>query len=480
MQSAVQEPTVAPDEINVSCRVPLLVMFLSAAVWLVVGSGFALVASIKFHQPSFLAGSAWLTYGRIYPAYLNAFLYGFCLQAGVGVGLWLFARLGRTLLAQPWLVLLGASVWNLGVTVGVLGILAGDSTGFVTLEMPGYAALLLFVGYLLLGISGILTCHQRRQLSLFVSQWFLLAAFFWFPWIYSTANLLLLQFPVRGVAQAVIAWWYADNFLVVWLALVGLAVAFYFVPKLINRELDNHYLALFTFWTLILFASWAGVPQTAPVPAWIPTISAITAALTILPLLAVLLNFHKTLEHNYSKITQIPILLFVTFGICAFFVAGLMRIFSRFVDFSHQLEFSWFEPARAYLNFYGFFAMVVFGAIYYILPRVAGLDFPSPRLVRAHFWIAGAGVLLLVVPFAVGGILQAAQAQNPNIAYLEIAKSSVHFLRISTVGDLLLLVGHLFFFGNSVGLAIRLYRVQAVAAYSKATADLFNPAEVKP
>ncbi|MGH9614285.1 MAG: cbb3-type cytochrome c oxidase subunit I, partial [Bryobacteraceae bacterium] len=283
-------PNAAPDAINSSCRGPLLMLFISAAVWLVVGSAFGLIASLKFHLPSLLADHAWLSYGRVRPAYLNCVLYGFCVQAGLGATLWLFARLGRAPLAQSWLVFLGGAAWNLGVTLGIGGILLGDSTGFDTLEMPSYAALLAFIGYLLIGISATVTLHQRQERSLFVSQWFLLAALFWFPWIYSTADLLLVQFPVRGVTQAVIAWWYANNLQTVWMGLAGLAAGFYLIPKLINRELHNYYLALFTFWTLVLFSSWAGIPETAPVPAWLPTASTAATALTILPILAVALN----------------------------------------------------------------------------------------------------------------------------------------------------------------------------------------------
>src|SRR5437868_12640874 len=83
-------------EIDSSCRLPLFVMFVSAAVWLVIGSAFALISTIKFHDPNFLADCAWLSYGHTRPAYLNSALYGFCLQAGLGVALWIIARLGRT------------------------------------------------------------------------------------------------------------------------------------------------------------------------------------------------------------------------------------------------------------------------------------------------------------------------------------------------------------------------------------------------
>src|SRR5690242_2923159 len=105
-------PAIPTVDIDLSCRLPLLVLFLSAAVWALASAAFALIASIKFHSPGFLADSAWLTYGRVWPAATNALLYGFCLQAGLGVGLWLLARLGRTLLVAPVLITVGAALWN--------------------------------------------------------------------------------------------------------------------------------------------------------------------------------------------------------------------------------------------------------------------------------------------------------------------------------------------------------------------------------
>src|SRR5436309_15180845 len=93
-------PFLSFREINDSCRMPLLTMFVSAAVWLVISSVFGLIASLKFHSPNFLADCAWLTYGRVRPACTNALIYGFCVQAGLGVALWMFAWLGRARLAR--------------------------------------------------------------------------------------------------------------------------------------------------------------------------------------------------------------------------------------------------------------------------------------------------------------------------------------------------------------------------------------------
>jgi cytochrome c oxidase cbb3-type subunit 1 len=470
---------IAPAEIDASCRLPLVVLFLGAAVWLVIGSAFALIASLRFHAPDFLADSAWLTYGRVRPAGLNCMLYGFCLPAGLGVALWLLARLGRTRLALPGLVTAGALCWNLGVAAGVGGILSGGSTGFENLEMPSYAARLVFLGYLMIVVWAVLTFHQRRERPLFVSQWFLFAALFWFPWIYSTADLLLLTFRVRGMAQAVIAWWYSDNLLVVWLGLVGLAAVFYFVPKLTGRELHSRYLALLTFWMLILFGSWGGIPESAPVPAWMPVSSAVARGLGVIGIVAVALNVHGTLGGKCSRLLTHPSLRFVGFGGIAFIVAGLMSAATALSEVSHITDFTWFTVARGLLNSYGFFTMVMFGAVYYIVPQILGLEFPSPKLVRAHFWTAAVGVLLFVVPLATGGIIQGLKLQHPNIPFTDIAQGTLPFLRASTMGDLLLALGHLMFLGNLAGLVIRFYRARAVSAWVAATAEI-KPAEARP
>ncbi len=472
-------PGFDPAVTDASCRVPVTLMFVSAAVWLLVGSVFALLSSIKFHSPEFLAGPAWLTYGRVRPAFLNSWLYGFAVQAGLGVTLWFFSRLGRIALQAGGIALAGAVFWNLGVTAGVAGILGGDSTGFQLLDMPLYAAILVFSGYFLIGISAALTLRARRERGLFVTQWFLFAALFWFPWIYSTAYTLLVIFPVRGVTQAVLGWWYSENLLVVWLGLVGLGSVFYLVPKLGGRDLHSHYLALLAFWALVLFASWGGIPGTAPVPAWMPAISTVATVLVLPGIVAVPLNVYRSLGRVALRVSGSPALSFVLVGVAAFVLAGLMQICRALADPTGLLGLSWFVAGRELLQLYGFFALVMFGAIYFILPRLTGAEFISPKLVQLHFWLALAGTVVGFLPLVIGGVIQTLELENWRVPFMQIQNSMLMFLRVSTIGDLLLLAGHVVFAVNLARLAVRYYRARAAAAYSVATEDLFRIAEAK-
>ncbi len=471
-------PASGASATDLSCRLPGLALFLAAALWLLFGSVLALLASIKFHTPNFLADPAWLTYGRIRPAAGGAFLYGFGMQAGLAMTLWMMARLGRTALAWPGLVMAGAFFWNLGVAAGVGGILSGDSTGFPALEFPSYAAGLIFIGYVLMAASGVLAFRQRREREVYVSQWFLLTALFWFPWIYSTAQMLVVLGPARGVLQPLIAWWYSANLLTVWFGLVGLAGLFYFVPQAAGGELHSRYLAIFSFWTLTLFGSWAVAPALAPLPAWITVWSRVATVLLVLPLLTVMLNLHGTLRGRCSLLRQTVAQPFFQAAIPGFAVALALRILGVLFDAGGLLHLTWFAPAVAQCWLYLFFAMAMFGAAYTILPRLAGRDFPFPALVRAHFWLALLGGALIVAPWAAGGWLEAARESDPAIPFLAVVKSTLMFLRISTIGELLLALGHLVFLVNLGSLVARLCKGLAMTALAEATAET-RPAEVR-
>src|SRR5215469_8778974 len=280
--------------VDASCRVPLLALFGGAALWLVLGLALELIASLTFHKPDMFASCEYLTYGRVLPAANDAIVYGFCIPAALGVVLWIFARLSESELLLPLVPIMAANLWHLGVLIGLVGILIGDSTGFAWLEFPRPAAVLIFLAYVLIAISAFATFGARRERTLHPAHWFLLAGLFWFPWIYSTANLFLLGFQVRGVTQAIIGWWFSNNLLFVWTSLIGLGVAFYLLTKISGRGLQGGYYKVFAIWTFLMFAPWLGMPQTAPIPAWLPALSFFASVMMLFPLLAFAIVYYKT------------------------------------------------------------------------------------------------------------------------------------------------------------------------------------------
>jgi cytochrome c oxidase cbb3-type subunit 1 len=467
--------TTSTSRIDASCRLPLFTLFGGAAAWLALSSLFSLIASLKFHSPAMLADYAWLSYGRAYPAWSHLLVYGFCIPAGLGVGLWLLARLGRVELAQPWLIAVGAKLWHVGVLVGLVAILAGETSGYEWFELPRYAAVILFLAFVLITVWALVTHSRRTEESLYPSQWFVLAALFWFPWIFS---ILLLQFfPVRGVVQGAVNWWYVGNLLNVWLTLAGLASTFYLLPKLTGRPLQSHYLALFAFWTLILFGTWTGIPNHAALPAWMPTLSSGASVMMIIPILAIATSVILT-SHGTKVACSGGPLCFTKFGVWSLMLATVLLALSASPVTARITDYTWFGHGQTTLRIYGFFAVTMFGAIYYILPHLVGANRVCQRGMKIHFWLAIPGTLIFALPLLVGGILQGLKLVDPNVAFLAAAKTAMMTFRLSTLGETMLLLGNFLFVLNLGAAIVSYYRVICKTVYDDATAQL-QPAEVK-
>src|ERR1700677_4503100 len=113
--------------IDASARGPVLFFFGNAILWLMLASVLGFISSVQLHSPGFLADIPFLTYGRIWPAYMNTLIYGWASLSGMGVTIWLLARLCRVRIKLPGVLMAGAIFWQIGLTGGIICILAGQN-----------------------------------------------------------------------------------------------------------------------------------------------------------------------------------------------------------------------------------------------------------------------------------------------------------------------------------------------------------------
>src|ERR1035437_8675191 len=161
---------VCTAKIDASCRMPLLALFGGASVWLVVGLLLALLASLTFHAPEMFARCPFATYGHLAPAANDLLVYGFAIPAGLGVMLWIFARLSQAELVLPLVPVVAAIFWHLGVFIGLASILCGGSSGFTWLEFPRAAARRWVVVFVLIAFSAVPTFGQQKKRDLYPSH----------------------------------------------------------------------------------------------------------------------------------------------------------------------------------------------------------------------------------------------------------------------------------------------------------------------
>lgn len=462
-------------DIDQSTRGPVVFFVGTAIFWLIISTLLGLLASVKLFWPDFLGQTAFLTYGRVQAAFTTTFLYGWASSAAFAVGLWLMARLAQNRLVYGTFLKVAGAFWNLGVAISFLGILAGKSTGYTALELPGFGAPVLFISYALIGSWAVVTFHGRRSRTVYASQWFLLGAFFWFPWIFSVAQGMLIWAPVRGTVQSIVAAWYGSNFFVLWLAPIALAAIYYFLPKVFGRPIRYYYLTSIAFWCYALLAPWIGVSHltSGPVPAWVSTAGIVALAMLLIPVAIISINIHGTSSargENQGTTT----LAFIRVASIVFTVLFVVASMLSFRNFQEVIQFTYVNSALWMLGVYAFFSMTVFGAAYFFLPRVLNREWRYPSRIGIHFWCSLVGILAIVIALGIAGWTQGVKINNPEISFVEITRATFPWLAMVSLGWVLLLIGHLAFAWNVATLALS----RSVSPESERIL-LSNPPEMK-
>lgn len=434
-------------DVDRSTRRPVLLLFASAVFWLLSGSLMALVASFKLHSPGLLDSVEFLTFGRIRPAHLNAMTYGWASMAGLGATLWLQARLSRVRLpAEPLTIGLGV-IWNLVVAIGTLQILRGEHTSIEWLEFPRWTSYWLAGAFVIVGMLSAAMFKARKVRHVYVSQWYLFGAVFWFPVLYFVAVQVVHGPLARGVGLGTANWWYAHNVLGLWLTPIGLASIYYLIPKVIGRPIHSYYLSLLGFWTLAIFYNWAGSHHLVggPLPAWVVTVGIVASMMMFVPVIAVGINHHMTMVGHFGKLRYSPTLRFIVFGGVSYTLVSVQGSLTALRTLNQTTHFTHYTIAHAHLGVYAFFTMTMFGVMYYAVPRLTGKEWASARLIRVHFWTTALGITLYWVGLSAGGVLQGLWLNDAAVPFLEIVARLKPYLVSRSVAGLLLTAGHLTF-----------------------------------
>ena len=89
--------------------------------------------------------------------------------------------------------------------------------------------------------------------------------------------------------------------------------------------------------------------------------------------------------------------------------------------------------------------MMMFGAMYYIVPRLVGWEWPSVAMIRWHFWLVAIGVLLMAGSLTIGGLLQGLAQYDPTVSFRSSVEYATPFRVVRGISGFLLLAGHIVF-----------------------------------
>ena len=435
-----------------SSRVPFLAFLYGAMGWLVIGSIAGLIASLKLHFPDWLVEQPELTFGRVRTLHLNAVAYGWSAMAALALALWLFPRLLRAPLVGARFAVAGAAFWHMGLFLGLTAIVLGWNGGMEWLEIPKPFTPLLVLGGALVGIPLVMTLLRRQVDHLYVSVWYLSAAVIWFPILYLIANLPGVHF---GVQAALVNWWYGHNVLGYFVTPVAVGTAYYLIPKVLGTPIASYNLSLVGSWALALFYGQAGVHHLVggPLPTWVVTVGVVASIMMAVPVIAFSVNHGLTMKNHWRALKNSPTLRFAVVGAVGYVGSSIEGCFEALRSVSTVMHFTHATVAHAHFGLYTFFSFVMFAGIYFALPRVLEREWPYPRLIVWHFWLAFVGMLIYVIGLSIGGVLQGMAMIDEKRPFTESMLLTIPYLQARSIGGGMMVLSHLIFVAHAVMLA---------------------------
>jgi cytochrome c oxidase cbb3-type subunit 1 len=406
--------------IDASVRVPVMVCFLSAVHWLVVGTVLLVYASSLAHPQDALPILSWFvdlsnncgffTYGRVWPAAIDSLVYGWASISGLGLAIWILARTSRTVVRSPGALLTGIIFWNIGLGLGLTGIFLGDGTGVELLEFPACASVTMWLAYTVFAVWAVITYMHRPEGRNRPAQAWILVALFAFPWLFGAGTILLGSGPLpgTGVVQELIGAWYIHGIYTLWLAPLGLGILYYLIPKVSGLTIRFSSKTNLAFWTWLFIAPWTAVHDLVggPFPAETVTVGLALSGLLFIPVALIGLNLVPASLAGEEKYHGGIVLPFLTLSAIFFVVAGASEQLLSIRTANELLRFTMFRECNQLLWIYGFFSFAVFGAMYYAIPRLLNFGWRSGLLIRAHYFASLYGILLVIVMLGFGGVSQ--------------------------------------------------------------------------
>ena len=418
-----------------AAKIPLLLLSVFGAGWFVASAFLFFLSAMKMHGPNLGAAFPFLSYGRLQPAAMNAFLYGFLSQAGAALGIWILARTGRTKVALPAVLAFGGVLWNGTVLVGTVGILAGYNTGLPWLEMPAGAQAMLFVASIVISVCGLLTIASRSERTLYPAAWFIIGALLTLPWMLGTASWTLLGQTVRGAVQLSVNGWFINSMTWLWFGFLGLGALFYIIPKTSKTDLHSRSSASFAFWTLAILAGWGGVHSGAPLPRWIITISESANLIFLVPIALIVHNLWNSTDGEAVSEKESLSLRYARFALTALISYALLSVSFYLRSRNLTLQLTLFSPGLTFMLLFGFVGFSI----------LAGYNLMLPALLGRSFNLGGIAVSLVAlfmtsIPLILGGLKQASIWGDESKTSADVVKGLVPYMGMSTLGFLALLV----------------------------------------
>jgi cbb3-type cytochrome c oxidase subunit I len=425
--------------------------FYSAIFWLIMPGIMGLILATMLYVPAIydnlpLAIKPFLSFGRLRPAHVNLMIFGWLSQVYAGAILYIVPRLTRARLYSERLAHVNWWLWNLMLAGAAITLPLGLTQGREYAELIWPLDILFVVNMAILAINIWATVARRTEPKIYVSLWNFMAATLIVIPVYIVGNKMWdPSGAYTGMTDNIVNYFYVHNLFNSWFTTAGLGLALYLLPKLTDKPLYSHRLALWGLWSV-----WTGQHHQlySPAPDWLETLTVVFSILAAVPTTAFMVNFFMTMRTRWPRTTQDVALRFFVSGAIFWAITCVQGVAQSIPAFSMDVHLTNWVVGHSHLAFVASYSFWAFSLIYLMLPQLVRQPIYSKKLMEWHYWLTTIGLIIFMVSLWIAGLIQSSDWLSNTIPFIASVQAMNMFFGARLFGGLMMGAGILGFVYN--------------------------------
>jgi cytochrome c oxidase cbb3-type subunit 1 len=437
-------------------------------IFLIVGMTMGVfIAFNGFVFPDYFSGE-YIHFGRTRPVHVATVTLLWLLSVDIALILYFVPRLCGISLWAPNLAVWSAYLWWFGLILGVFSFPWGTNFGWEYAELPTWISwipikFLVTIGWLFIVFNVFMTIANRKFEKLYVSLWYTMGTMIW-----TTFTLIVGSYAVNwvpeGISRVNTNWFYVHNLVGLIYTPMGLAAAYYFLPKLANTPIYSHRLSMIGFWSIAFIYAWIGTHHMmhGPISQWLQTISVIFSMWLFIPVFTVVHNLFATIQQDWTKYLKSVPIRFLMLGNLFYFITCVQGPLMSLRNINEITSKTDWVIGHAHVSLYGTFTFFAIAGIYYVIPAMSKKPLWSNRLAEWHFALNFWGSFFFLFSLWVGGFLQGLMWSNwadgssyaefhdqvTRLPFLQTVADTRDWWILRAIGGTIILVGNILFVVN--------------------------------
>lgn len=391
---------------------PVKIFLYPSLIFLVVGMTVGLFISFNgFIFPDYFAGE-YIHFGRVRPVHVADVTLLWLLSANVGLFYYFVPRLcGRGIWSVP-LAYWSAVLWWIGLVVGVFSFPWGTNFGWEYAELPTWVwwlptKILFAVGWILTAINLGMTIATRSFEKMYVSLWYTMGTLIWTTFTVLVGSFVINWIP-EGISRVNTNFFYVHNLVGLIYTPMGLAQAYYYLPKISGIPIYSHRLSMIGFWSIAFIYAWIGAHHIihGPVSQWLQTTSIIFSIWLFIPVWTVVTNLFATAEQNWAAFNNSAAIRFLTMGVIFYLLTCVQGPLMALRNINEITSKTDWVIGHSHISLYATFTFFATAGAYHTVPAIVRKPLWSKSLADWHYSLSLLGSIPFLMALWIGGFLQ--------------------------------------------------------------------------